>query len=211
MDESTTAKDLLEPMNLHNAIEFEELLRQRVICRWDCSRSDVETWRESADAHSISLFWIVPAATFHLPTPQRLVGHIGVRKLPEAPYTEPEQADEPVQHLFHLFILPEHRLGGLGRKSVEALESWAQVPPYGSLEYKSMTLNAISRRYIEDDAEEWRPFYVRLCESMGIDHPVKGRGNEDCTYTPALTHTLSFWDISDASFIGSYDVYRNRE
>jgi GNAT superfamily N-acetyltransferase len=88
-------------------------------------------------------------------------------------------AGQAVRHIANLFILPEHRHSGLGRAAVQELEAWARVEPYGSPEVKAMTLNAISRRYIEDDGEDWRGLYAKVCESLGIEMPAKGTTNED--------------------------------
>ncbi len=164
---------ILEPMNLYNTTEFDELLRQRVICGWDCSPSDLETWRAAADAKTAYNFWVVPPSLSQLPAPQRYAGHISMSSKTEPP------DDTPVRHIANLFILPEHRRGGLGRAAVQGLEAWAKVESDRSRGCKAITLNAISRRYIEDDGEEWRGFYTRVCTSLGIEMPAKGTGNED--------------------------------
>jgi GNAT superfamily N-acetyltransferase len=182
MDKSPTTEaaqgSILEPMNLYNTTEFDELLRQRVICGWDYSPSDLEAWRAAADAKTASNFWVVPPSLSQLPAPQRYAGHISMSSKSEPP------DDTPIRHIANLFILPEHRRGGLGRAAVQGLEAWAKVQPYGSEPYgspgcKAITLNAISRRYIEDDGEEWRGLYTRVCTSLGIETPAKGTGNED--------------------------------
>jgi GNAT superfamily N-acetyltransferase len=125
------------------------------------------------------MFWVVPPSLSQLPAPQRYGGHISMQSKTESPDDKLARADNPVLHLFNLFILPEHRRGGLGRAAVLALEAWAKVEPYGSPECKAITLNAISRRYIEDDGEEWRGLYTRVCTSLGIEVPAKGSSNED--------------------------------
>jgi GNAT superfamily N-acetyltransferase len=173
-------RSILEPMNLHNTTEFDELVRQRIICGWDYSTSNVEAWRAAADAHTISIFWIVPSSLSQFPVPKRHIGHISIQNKTEASdNNELVRADKPIRHIFNLFILPEHRGGGLGRAAVQALETWAKVEPYGSPECKAITLNALSRRYIEDDGEEWRGLYTRVCASLGIELPAKGSSNED--------------------------------
>ena len=165
---------ILEPMNLYSPTEFNELLRQRVICGWDYSPSDLQAWRAAADAKTAFNFWVVPPLLSQLPAPQRYAGHISMSSK-----TEPPDDTTPVRHISNLFILPEHRLSGLGRAAVQGLEARANVEPYGSPGCKVITLNAISRRYIEDDREEWRGFYTRVCSSLGIETPAKGTGNED--------------------------------
>ena len=176
MDKSPTTEavpgSILEPMDLHNTAEFDELLRQRVICGWDCSPSHLTVWRGAADAKTASNFWVVPESLSQLPAPQRYAGHISMSNKTEPP------DDTPIRHIANLFILPEHRHGGLGRAAVQGLEAWAKVQLHG-LPYKAITLNAISRRYIEDDGEDWRGFYMKVCTSLGIEKPAKGTGNED--------------------------------
>lgn len=161
-------RDLLEPIDLHNPAEFDELLRQRVLCGWQNSPADLIAWRKSADGDILFNFWIVPASTKDLPAPQRWTGHISMVGKTEG------LENTPVRHIANLFILPEHRLGGLGRQAVEALEAWAKDDGI-----KKMSLNALCRRYVEDDTEEWRPMYLRYCASIGIELPRKGTSNED--------------------------------
>jgi ribosomal protein S18 acetylase RimI-like enzyme len=168
-----TQSSMLEPMNLHNTTEFNELLRQRVVCGWDFSLSSLESWRSAATAQTLSMFWIVSPSLSQLPAPQRYSGHIMAQRKIEPLHNELSQ------HIFNLFILPEHRCGGLGRAAVQALEEAAKVEPYGSPSCKAISLNALSRRYIEDDGEEWRGMYTRLCASLGIEVPAKGSGTED--------------------------------
>ena len=179
MDGSATVEaspnSILQPMNLHNKMELDELLRQRVICGWEFSLSAIEAWRAAADAHTISMFWVVPPSASLLSAPQRLTGHITMSR-------KTKVLDDKAVHVLHiseLFILPQHRHAGLGKAAVLALEAWARVEPYGSPECMAIPLNAISRRYIEDDADEWRGMYARVCVSLGIEVPVKGSSNED--------------------------------
>jgi GNAT superfamily N-acetyltransferase len=176
---------LLEPMNLHNSTEFDELLRQRIICGWSNTRSDIEAWRAAIDSRSILAFWVVPDSTARLPAPQRFAGHVSVSMKRngdgdgETPDSKSDSSKPTTLHLWNLFVLPEHRGGGLGRAAVQALEAGARVEPYGWAECEAVTLNALSRRYIEDDGEEWRGMYTRVCASLGIEMPAKGSSNED--------------------------------
>lgn len=146
-------------MNLHNETEFEELLRQRILCGWDKTPSHLETWREQADKHTLSLFWIVPT------TSQTHVGHIAMT-------LKTSDAGTRVQHICNLFVLLAHRGNRLASSAVRALESEALA-----LNCAAITLNALSRRYVEDDEE--RVWYAKLCQSLGIEMPKKGSSNED--------------------------------
>lgn len=166
-------KSILEPMNLHDTVQFDELLRQRIICGWAKTTSTLESWRAAIDKGTLAMFWVVPPSVVDQPAPQRLIGHISTQKKfgsPDGP---------PAVHIADLFILPEHRLKGFGGAAVRALESWAKDEPYGSPDCKSITLNALNMRYIEDDGPEWRPFYARVCASLNIPMPEKGTSNED--------------------------------
>jgi GNAT superfamily N-acetyltransferase len=183
MDEPNTTKkvegSLLETMNLHNKSEFDELLRQRKICGWDMTTQYLEAWRNDADAHTIAMFWVIPPLLSQLPAPQRYGGHIGMRKKTDPTDLKLTPADMPVLHLFNLFVLPEQRKGGLGRSAVQALEAWAKIEPYGSLDCKAITLNAISKQYIEDESEEWKGLYKKVTANLGLEIPPKGKSNED--------------------------------
>lgn len=169
-DTNTTSgkRSILEPMDLHNQAEFDELLHQRILCGWQNSSADLIAWRELAEKDILFNFWIVPASSQQLPAPQRYAGHISMSHKFE------DLGNTPVRHIANLFILPEHRLGGLGRQAVKALEALAK-----DVGVKRMSLNALCRRYVEDDAEEWRPMYLRFCSSIGIELPAKGSSNED--------------------------------
>lgn len=123
----------LIPINLHNTPERTELLRQRILCGWDKTPQTLQTWREQVDAKTLHLFWIHSAQ-------KEKVGHI-------ASCTKPDilNLGKTVQHICNLFILPEHRGSGLASHAVRAMEEEA-----GRGGCAAMTLNALSRRYIED-------------------------------------------------------------
>lgn len=154
---------MLEPINLHSSTEFQELLRQRTLCGWDKTQSILETWRSQK---TLSLFWIVPSSQPGLAGPPRHVGHIAMAN-------KPSPAGKPTQHICNLFVLPEHRGGGLASSAVRELEAWARK----DAACEAITLNALSRRYVEDDAE--RVFYAKVCASLDIAMPEKGSSNED--------------------------------
>jgi GNAT superfamily N-acetyltransferase len=171
---STAPKITLAPMNLHNPTEFDELLRQRVLCGWEYSPADLEGWRAAADAKKIAVFWIVPGSMTQLAAPQRYAGHISMQDRNEPPN------DVRVRHIFILFVLPEQRCGGLGKAAMQALEATARDGAGGgSPECRAMALNALSRRYVEDDGEEWRGLYAKVCAGLGLEMPAKGTSNEN--------------------------------
>jgi GNAT superfamily N-acetyltransferase len=163
---------ILEPMNLHDPMEFNELLRQRTICGWEKTSSVLEGWRAAIDAGTTSMFWIIPLSMSGLTAPQRYAGHIALN-------IRTKPSSEPFGKLWNLFTLPEHRLHGLGRAAVQVLESFATVKPYGSPDITTMELNAFSRNYSEEDGEEGRGLYARVCEALRLKMPAKGVSNED--------------------------------
>jgi GNAT superfamily N-acetyltransferase len=169
---------VLEPMNLHDPAQFDALQRQRVLCGWNYSDSDLEGWRAQADKGIVCMFWVVPQSANQLPAPARYAGHIMGNLKTHADLGENGDG-EYVFNIWNLFILRERRRGGIGKTAFQELESLARVAPYGSPECKALTLNAISRLYIEDDGEEWRGMYSKLCASRNLELPPKGRSTED--------------------------------
>lgn len=168
-------KVVLEPMDLYDSVQFDELLRQRVICGWNNTASVIEAWRDEVGAGTRVMFWVIPPSLAHIEIPQRLGGHISMLSQTSPLDHELANPDKSVLHITSLFILPEHRHGGIGRASVEALEKWAKVEPYGSPACREITIHTLSRRYIEDDGEEWRGLWGRF----GLPTPEKGTSNED--------------------------------
>lgn len=54
--DSTSIQCSLEPINLNEKAQFEELQRQRKICGWQHDTQTLQSWKENK--HSKSLFWI---------------------------------------------------------------------------------------------------------------------------------------------------------
>lgn len=164
----------LEPINLHNGFEYGELRRQRVLCGWNHDVKTIEKWKKEVDAKTRSLFWITLPATDGQPSPNR-VGHISLNSELEPLELELANPDKSVMEISAFFVLPEYRYGGIGRAAVEMLESYATKEPYGSPNCKAVTVNTISKRYTENDGEEWRGVYAR----RGLEAPPKGKSVED--------------------------------
>lgn len=162
----------LEPMNLHDKTQFDELLRQRIICGWADTPEILETWREEIDKGIQSFFWIIPSSLSSLSTTERYAGHITIS-------AKTDNHGDPVLHIGSLFVVPERRSGGLAKAAVQAVEGWAKVKPYGRPDCKALTLNCIHHRYIDDDlSEEWRPFAMKAYAMKGIPMPAKGTSNQ---------------------------------
>lgn len=176
MEDPTTKKvqlkpDIaLEPMNLHDKVQFDELLRQRILSGWKNTPEVLETWREEIDQNIQSFFWIVPSSLFSVAAPGRYAGHIFM-------CGKTDDNGDLVQHIHSLFVVPELRSGGLASAAVKALEGWAKIEPYGRPDCRALTLNCIHHRYIDDDSsEEWRPFAIKVYAKLGLPMPEKGTG-----------------------------------
>ncbi|CAN8106326.1 unnamed protein product [Discula destructiva] len=173
MDASSPAdgpKCVLEPMNLHDQAQFDELLRQRIICGWTNTTACISSWRDWMDKRKRSFFWIKPASQ-----PALRVGHVSLDC--ETDPLDLELAnpyDKSVLTISSFFILQEHRRGGLGRSVVETLERLALEEPYGSPNCKAIAIHTLSRRYSEDDRER-----ARYEELEGKPAPQRGLSNED--------------------------------
>lgn len=177
-----SAKCSLEPINLHDPEQVAELLRQRVICGWDRRPEVIARWRDETDAGLKAPFWIQPpppppppssAATSASPNVR--IGHISLDSTaspPDLSLANPH--DKSVLAITNLFVLPEHRRGGIARAAVDVLTSLAKTEPYGSRTCTAVAVTAISKRYHDED--EWRARYEWL---SGMAAPERGRANED--------------------------------
>lgn len=155
----TQSKCTLEPANLRDQAQADELLRQRKICGWKSKPEDITSWQERTAARTNTLFWIKPTAQ-----PDLQVGHISLDKV----------GDGSSLKIADLFVLPEHRGGGIARAAFQTLEEWATTEPYGSKNCKALLVDTLSRRYSEED--EYRLEYFRL---TGVEPKPKGATNEE--------------------------------
>lgn len=178
------SKCTLEPMDLHEQAQADELLRQRKLCGWNDTRECIDGFRDAMDARTKSLFWIIPTPSTRSssqpgpqPTPGTRVraGHISLDSEAHPPDLElANPHDRSVLSIATFYVLPGHRGGGLGRAAVESLERWAVTEPYGSRNCRVVALTTISRRYSEDDGmrAEYR-------EMAGVEPVPRGASNED--------------------------------
>src|SRR4051794_36162583 len=99
----------LEPMDLHDAVQFTELQRQRILCGWDHSTSVLESWRIANSAKAQAMFWVIPHSLAEAPSPQRYAGHIAMSKKTYDDHNGVNNIlpDMTVMSLENLFILPE--------------------------------------------------------------------------------------------------------
>lgn len=153
-------KCTLEPAALREQSQADELLRQRKICGWKTRPSDMASWKERAEARRTTLFWIKPAAQ-----PDLRVGHISLDKVGD---------DGAAVNISDLFVLPEHRGGGIAKAAFQAVEAMATTEPYGSENCRTILIDTLSRKYSDDDG--MRLEYTRL---TGEQPNPKGRTNEE--------------------------------
>lgn len=145
--------------------DFEELRQQRVLCGWNYAEPVLIQWREMMDVKQKALFWIFSIDGM------KTVGHISLDSTSEVPDLELANPDKSVLTIATFFIKSEWRELGLGRAAMDILEDWATKAPYGSPNCRYIAINTLSKKYIEDDAAEWRGIWAKLGKST----PSKGR------------------------------------
>lgn len=161
---STTAqpqpKCTLEPADLREQSQVDELLRQRKICGWKTRPSDMVSWKERAETHLTTLFWIKLTSQ-----PDLWVGHISLDKV---------SGDPSTLKIADLFVLPEHRGGGIARAAFQTVEGMATTEPHGSESCRTLLIDTLSRKYSED--EEMSREYTEL---TGVKPNPRGATNEE--------------------------------
>ncbi|KAF2095145.1 hypothetical protein NA57DRAFT_59889 [Rhizodiscina lignyota] len=103
------------------------------------------------------------------------VGHIALSRTGHPLEVDLANPDGTLCKIASLFILPTYRSLGLASRAMDILESWARVPPYGTLNCKAIAVDTLDRRYFEDDREEWRGWW----KTQGEEPPQRGTSNED--------------------------------
>ena len=170
--DDSTHDSILEPINLYNPLQFEELKRQRQICGWEYNDTDLHYLRNKQDEGLKPFFWILshhppptnsplPSNSDHSPRPIR-AGHISLDSYANPPDPELATAARTILTIQTFFILPQFRSTGLGRTCMDALESMATKLPYGSPGCKRVTLTALSRRISEEEGDQWKDVWKRL-------------------------------------------------
>lgn len=166
---ATGPKCILEPLNLHDQTEYDELLRQRILCGWNNTPETLNSWRDSTDAKKKSLFWIKLASQ-----PDLRIGHVSLDSEAEPPNLEVANPhDKSVLLIASFFILEKHRGGGLGRDVMATLEKLAMEEPYGSPNCKATGIVTLSRRYHDNDEDR-----ARMEALEGVPALPRGQSNE---------------------------------
>ncbi|KAJ5776346.1 uncharacterized protein N7511_001357 [Penicillium nucicola] len=152
-------KCYLEPVDLHKEDQFHEMRRQRTICGWDSDPQTLQRWKETHNTKR--LFWIILP---HLNAGNETIhtGHISLDA--SSGLLEPNLAPENRTELSisSFFILPEYRALGLGKQAVKLIENMATTEQFGNPRCRYITLTALSKRYVYDEAPEWRGVWARL-------------------------------------------------
>ncbi|KAJ5575304.1 hypothetical protein N7450_009203 [Penicillium hetheringtonii] len=151
----------LEPINLNEKTQFNELQRQRKICGWQYDTQTLQSWKENENPKR--LFWITFVDSSNQVSSESTsirAGHISLD--PSSGYLEPcrLRENEVDLSLNTFFILPEYRALRLGKCAVRLLEEFAVTEEYGDLRCRYLTLSALSKRYIYD--ENWKGMWARI-------------------------------------------------
>lgn len=174
MGTKDTVRDHLTPINLHDQDEFQTLQKQRVLCGWNYNASVLEMWCRMMDEKQKALFWI------HEPEALQRIGHVSLDCSTDPPNLELANPDKSVMTIATFFILEEYRSKGYARKTMDILEDWATLKPWGSPNCRAIALTTLDRRYLLEDAPEWRGVWSKL----GKDPPSTERINEDWYVSP---------------------------
>jgi GNAT superfamily N-acetyltransferase len=166
---ASTSECRLDPIDLHDADQFSELQRQRVLCGWDYDPEILKKWKKKQEEKLKNLFWITINLTDSDNASVR-AGHISLNA--DTSFDPPELRNLPhvencVLSISAFYILPKYRSGGLGQRVMQRIEEMAVQEPYGSANCRFIALNAMSKRHMYDDGREWRGIWER----MGMSPP----------------------------------------
>ena len=153
----------LQPIDLHDESQFRELRRQRIMCGWDSEPQTLQTWKEKKELKR--LFWITIPDTNTKEATIR-TGHISLSKGAGLLEADVAKDNEIELSISSFFILSEYRQMRLGKRAVTLLEKMAVTEPFGDPRCRYLTLTALSKRYVYDEAPEWRGMWQRLGMSL---------------------------------------------
>jgi ribosomal protein S18 acetylase RimI-like enzyme len=145
----------LAPIDLLNEDQLNILEVQRKICGWNYKRSVFSQWHEAVVAGEKSMFWIVKPSTEEGSKDELRVGHIAIdSKTANSEDTDLANPDGSVLEITNVFVLPEHRGGGIARAAFEEAERLAIKEPYGSPKCKYVALTTFTGRFLYKDSED---------------------------------------------------------
>ena len=169
----------LEPINLSDEKTFQQLYEQRKGCVWDNQLWNIELWRDLYVKRVKTMFWIIPTEFPQLQakglSANVPVGHISLEAEASPPDLDLANPDKSTLMISTFYIIETYQGLGLGSAAVKALERVATAPPHGSANCHTIALATLTRKYNEDDGEEWRGLYAK----RGMEPGKKGASNED--------------------------------
>jgi GNAT superfamily N-acetyltransferase len=148
-------------INLHDSLEFDELIQQRIACGWNFARADIENYRTAMDKKLKSLFWITLSKN-----PTR-IGHVSLDSYTSPPDPELALPDKSILTIQTFFILEAHRSGGVGGRVMDEVEELATKEPYGSPNCREVTINTLSTASLERSLPTW----LEVWRKAGVPRP----------------------------------------
>ncbi|KAJ5256768.1 hypothetical protein N7478_012872 [Penicillium angulare] len=165
-EQSSSPQCHLEPVDLNDASQFNEIRDQRIICGWESDIQTLRGWQDKADLKR--LFWIIiPDNSTHAEKTFIHAGHISLDASSNLLDESGISSGETELSINSVFIMPDYRSLGLGKRAVKLVETMAVTEPYGDSNCRCLTLTALSKRYFYDDAPEWSG----LWEKIGMERP----------------------------------------
>ncbi|KAJ5083336.1 hypothetical protein N7456_012763 [Penicillium angulare] len=162
----SSPKCQLEPVDLNDASQFNELRDQRIICGWESDLQTLRGWQDKADLKR--LFWItILDNSSHAEDKYIRAGHISLDASSSLLDESDISSGDPELSINSVFIMPYYRSLGLGKRAVRLVENMAATEPFGDPNCRFLTLTALSKRYFYDDAPEWSG----LWEKIGMERP----------------------------------------
>ncbi|KAK1147808.1 hypothetical protein N8T08_000321 [Aspergillus melleus] len=169
----------LEPINLNDPDQFNEVRRHRLVCGWDHEPSTLEKWKLKQNEGLKSFFWIViprPKSNLHShsnldsdtsqstshDTPTIRIGHISLDAYSDPPDPELSRADKSILAIQTFFVLPEYRSLRVGARALALAEELALREP----NCRVIALTALSKRYMYDEGLDGKGLWERIGEEM---------------------------------------------
>jgi ribosomal protein S18 acetylase RimI-like enzyme len=145
----------LVPLDLLNEDQLNILEFQRTICGWDYERSVFSEWHEAVVAGTKAMFWVTVPSKQDDSQDDVRVGHISIEsKTHDGKDLDLANPDKSVMTISNVFVLPEHRGGGIARAAFEEAERLATVEPFGSPNCKWIAITTFTGRFVFKDSED---------------------------------------------------------
>lgn len=160
-NELSSSQCQLEPIDLNDTSQFNELRNQRTICGWESDLQTLRGWQDKSNLKK--LFWItIPGLSGNSERKCILAGHISLDASSSLLDESHLSKSDTELSISSVFIMPEYRSLGLGKRAVIMVEKMATTEPFGDSNCRFLTLTALSKRYFYDDAPEWGGLWERI-------------------------------------------------